>query len=279
MRAGAVRRLAWTGSCLAALATPLQAQTPSPMAEWEYSAGMQLRSYYLWGKLPKWEYNFGLGSEFEPKYDGASQYHVLPGPSVDIRYRDVAFLSTGEGLGINLLHEKSCRAGFALTYDLGRRQHKDYQLRGIGDVQPGPELKAFGEYVWFPVTFRADVRRALGGYNGWVGDLSIYTPIAGSEKYFVLVGPSVTFADGNYMQNFFGVSPQQATISGFPEFRATGGLKEFAFGTSATWFFHDPWYVNASGGLGRLLQDAARSPTTYEKLQGVVSLTIGYDMR
>jgi outer membrane scaffolding protein for murein synthesis (MipA/OmpV family) len=272
-------RQALIGAGFLLLVQPLQAQTPSPMAEWIYSTGMQLRSYYLWGKLPKWEYNFGLGAEFEPRYDGSSQYHILPGPSIDIRYRDVAFLSTGEGLGVNLLHEKNYRAGVALTYDLGRKQHKDYQLRGIGDVQPGPELKAFGEYVWFPVTFRADVRRALGGYNGWVGDLSVYMPVVGSEKYFVFIGPSLTMADGNYMRNFFGISPQQSAESGFSEFQASGGFKEVSFGTNATWFFRDPWYVNASGGIARLLQDASRSPTTREKWPAVISLTIGYDLR
>lgn len=269
----------WLLLALAALPAPGQAQTPSPLAEWEYSAGMQLRSYYLWGKLPDWEYNLGIGGEFEPKYDGASQYRILPGPSIDIRYKDIAFLSTGEGLGWNILHARSYRAGIALSYDLGRAQDSDYRLRGVGDVQPGPELKIYGEYVWFPVTFRMDLRRSIGGYNGWVSDFSVYTPIMGSEKFFVLVGPSLTVADGNYMQNYFGISDAQSAQSGYPPFRAVGGVKQFSFGESATWFFHDPWYINVSGGLSRLLNDASHSPTTSENLQGVVSLTLGYDWR
>lgn len=271
----------WSIAALAAVAftTPAWAQTPSPLPEWEYSAGIPLRSYFLWGHLPKWEYNVGVGTAFEPKYDGASQYHFQTGPSIDIRYRDIAFLSTGEGLGWNFLHARNYRLGVALTYDLGRTEHSDYRLRGVGDVQPGPEIKLFGEYVWFPVVFRADVRRALGGYNGWVGDLSIYAPILGSEKYryFVLFGPSVTFTDGNYARNYFGISPEQAAKSGYPAFQAFGGVKELSIGTSATWFFRDNWYVNVSGGAGRLLGDAASSPTTNEKLQGVVSFTLGYD--
>jgi outer membrane scaffolding protein for murein synthesis (MipA/OmpV family) len=281
-RATVILRQLFALLLLLGVVLPAHAQTPSPLAEWEYSAGMQLRSYYLWGKLPDWDFNLGLGAEFEPKYDGASQYHILPGPSIDIRYKDVAFLSTGEGLGINLVHKKNYRAGLALTYDLGRAQHEDYQLRGVGDVQPGPELKGFGEYVWFPVTFRVDLRRSLGGYNGWVSDFSVYTPIIGSEKFFVLVGPSLTIVDGNYMQNYFGISDVQSQQSGYPQsgyppYRAEGGLKQFSFGSSATWFFRDPWYLNVSSGLSRLLGDASHSPTTTENLQGVVSLTIGYD--
>jgi outer membrane scaffolding protein for murein synthesis (MipA/OmpV family) len=264
---------------LGLLFAPAHAQTPSPLAEWQYSAGMQLRSYYLWGKLPDWEYNLGFGAEFEPKYDGASQYHVQPGPNIDIRYKDIAFLSTGEGLGVNILHEKNYRAGAAITYDLGRAQHEDYRLRGVGDVQPGPEFKIYGEYVWFPVTFRMDLRKSIGGYNGWVSDFSVYTPIMGNETFFVLVGVSFIAVDGNYMQNYFGISQAQSEQSDYPPFRAVGGIKEFSFGESATWFFHDPWYVNVTGGLGRLLNDASKSPTTTENLQGVISLSVGYDWR
>jgi outer membrane scaffolding protein for murein synthesis (MipA/OmpV family) len=271
------RHTALAATALLALHASASAQTPSPMAEWEYSAGMQLRSYFLWGHIPKWEYNLGLSTEFEPKYDGSNQYHLQPGPNFDIRYRDVAFVSTGEGLGINLLHAKTYRAGVALTYDLGRAQHSDYRLRGIGDVQPGPELKVFAEYVWFPVVFRTDLRRALGGYNGWIGDLSAYMPVVGSEKFFVMVGPSLTFADGNYMQNYFGISETQAQNSGLAPFRAVGGFKEISLGASATWFFRESWYLNATGAGARFLNDAAQSPTTDEKLQGVISLSVGYD--
>jgi outer membrane scaffolding protein for murein synthesis (MipA/OmpV family) len=263
--------LLWTG--------PSTAQTPSPMAEWQYSAGIPLRSYFLWGHIPKWEYNFGASAELEPKYDGSQQYHIQAGPSFDIRYRDIAYVSTGEGLGVNLLHGKRYRAGVALTYDLGRAQHEDYRLRGIGDVQPGPEFKIYGEYVLFPVVFRADLRRSIGGYNGYVGDLSVYMPVVGSQKFFVMVGPSVTFADGNYTQNYFGVSQAQAQDSGLPPFRAVGGLKSFSAGATATWFFHKSWYVNATGAATRLLNDASHSPTTDENLQGVISLTLGYDFQ
>ena len=122
-----------------------------------------------------------------------------------------------------------------------------------------------------------DLRRAIGGYNGWVSDFSAYTPVVGSEKFFVLLGLSFTAVDGNYMQNYFGISETQSEQSGYPPFRAVGGIKQFSFGESATWFFHDSWYLNLTGGLSRLLNDASLSPTTTENLQGVASLTVGYD--
>lgn len=269
---------------VATLPSPTVAQTPSPLPEWEYSAGIPLREYFE-PKPPKWEITLGIGTQLQPKYDGASQYQFLPGPAIDVRYYDLAFLSTGEGLGINIFHGKNYRAGAAITYDLGRSNVSLFQpdginrLRPIGGVAPGPEAKLFAEYVWFPVVFRADIRRALGGYDGWVGDLSMYVPVAGSQRFFLFVGPSLTFVDGHYMQNYFGVTPHQAQISGLPAFRASGGLKEISLGLSGTWFFYRNWFLNNSLAIDRLLNDAARSPTTRHKIQYAVGFTVGYDMR
>ena len=49
----------------------------------------------------------------------------------------------------------------------------------LSDIDPTPEAKLFWEVVLFPVVLRADIRRAMGGYNGWAGDFSAYMPIAG----------------------------------------------------------------------------------------------------
>lgn len=272
---------AWTTT---AALTPALAQTPSPLPEWEYSAGVPLREYFE-PKPPRWEVNVGMGAQLQPKYDGSDQYQVLPGPAIDVRYYNLAFLSTGEGLGVNVFHGKTYRVGAALTYDLGRTDLYGFEpsginrLRAVGGVPPGPEAKLFAEYVWFPVVFRVDVRRALGGYNGWVGDLSAYMPVVGTQRYFVFVGPSVTFVDGNYMQNYFGISKSQAQASGFPEFRAVGGLKQISFGASGTWFFYRQWFTNGVLAINHLLNDAARSPTTQQETQYAIGFTIGYDFR
>ena len=268
----------------AVLASAAQAQTPSPLPEWEYSAGIPLRQYFE-PNPPKWDVTVGMSAQLQPKYDGSQQYHVLPGPTIDVRYYDLAFLSTGEGLGINIFHGKRYRVGAALTYDLGRTDLYGFEppglnrLRAVGGVPPGPEIKLFGEYVLFPVVLRLDVRRALGGYNGWVGDFSAYMPVVGSRKFFVFVGPSLTFVDGNYMQNYFCITEAQAQQSGLPAFRAVGGLKQVSLGSSATWFFSGHWFANSVLAVDRLLNDAARSPTTEQKTQYAFGLTVGYEFR
>jgi outer membrane scaffolding protein for murein synthesis (MipA/OmpV family) len=107
-------------------------------------------------------------------------YRLQGGPVINIQYRDIAFASTGEGIGVNFLRGDHYRLGAAISYDLGRRVKDDYtNLHGMGDIAPAPVAKLFGSYVLsrkFPLILRADVRQLLRGANGTVGDVGSRRP-------------------------------------------------------------------------------------------------------
>jgi outer membrane scaffolding protein for murein synthesis (MipA/OmpV family) len=266
---------------LSALAAPAAyAQTPSPLGEWQYSAGIPLEKMFS-PELPKWETRVGTGLTFEPRYDGSSRYHILAGPSLDIRYKDLAFLSTGEGLGVNFAQGQNWRASLAAVYDLGRRGHDDPQhLNGLGNINAAPEIKLAAEYVVskdFPLVFRTAITRSIGGSNGWLADLGAYMPLPGSsESFFWFAGPSVTFADSTYMNSWFGVNQAQAAASGYRQYDASAGLKSAGFGITMIWFVNKHWFVTADGALKRLLGSAAHSPIIQTKTNGVCDVSLNY---
>jgi outer membrane scaffolding protein for murein synthesis (MipA/OmpV family) len=256
------------------------AQTPSPLAEWQYSAGITLEQVYT-PDMPAWRIRVGPGMAFQPLYDGSSRYHVLAGPSIDIRYRNLFFLSTGDGAGVNFLSGRNWHLAFAVTYDLGRREQTDYEhLYGLGNINPAPALKLFGDYVIsknFPLDIRADIRRNLGGADGWIGDVGAYLPLPGSsETFFWFAGPSVTFADSTYMNSWFGVNATQAEHSGYPQYRASAGVKSYGLGVSATWLPAKHWIVNGDTALQQLVGSAAHSPITQRATGVVVSVSVDY---
>ncbi len=187
----------------------------------------------------------------------------------------------GAGLGVNGLRGDNYRAGIAIAYDLGR-QVSAYpsRLHGLGDISPAPVVKLFAAYAIsrsFPPMIRADVRRIIGGADGWLGDLGLYMPLPGSSKRFMMfAGPSVILASGSYMQTVFGVSASQAAASGYPRYTAHGGLKAVGFGFSATWFITQHWQLNADTAVSRLLSDAADSPITQNPTRGTLDLTVAY---
>src|SRR5690348_11193168 len=87
---------------LVTAAAGAHAQTPSPTQEWQYSSGVLLQKMYE-PERPTWQTVLGAGVDVQPLYPGARPYHVMPAPVFDIRYRDLAFLSVGAGLGVNVL--------------------------------------------------------------------------------------------------------------------------------------------------------------------------------
>ena len=252
-----------------------RAQTPSPMAEWQYSAGVPLRPSFE-DTAPEWQVEVGAAAAVQPLYAGAAKYRFLPGPDIDVRYRDLAFFSVGEGLGVNLLQDKTYRVGLALGVDQGREADSATRLHGTGDIGLAPTPKLFAEYVLFPVVLRADVRRALGGVDGWAGDLSAYMPVYGTKSFFVFAGPTVAFVDDTYNRHEFGISATQHLRSGLPRYDATGGLQSAGLGSSMTWLITDHWLANTGVSAQRLLDAAAHSPLVQERLQYEAFFTVGY---
>ncbi len=257
------------------VAAPVKAQTPSPLPEWTYSAGALLRTS-LSPTVPEWSVFTGLSAAYAPRYDGASDRRILGGPTIEVRYRDLAFAATGEGIGVNLLRGKNYRAGVAMSFDLGRRAQDSSDTQGLGNINIAPEMKFFGEYLFFPVVLRADARRAFGGHNGWIADFSAYMPVYGTKKIYIFMGPSVTLADDRYMSRYFGVTAAQSASSAYPQYSARAGLKSVNAAGSATWMMTDHWLINVIAGGQRLMGDAAHSPIALDRINYSTTFTVGY---
>lgn len=269
--------LALTGWGL--VSTPAQAQTPSPLAEWQYAAGIALMPRFV-DEPPKWQAQFGLGAGPTPRWEGSDDTVYQGGPIINVRYKDVAFFSLGEGLGMNFASSKLWRVGGALAFDMGRREMKSTALAGMGNVKATVEPKFFTEYVIFPGVLRLDVRKAIGGHNGWIGDFSAYMPVAGTKdkKFFMFFGPSVTFADAEHMQHYFGVNAAQSAASarGYPVYTPGGGLKSGKVGTNVTWFFTEHWFLQGVAAAERLYGNADNSPLVQERDQFTGSVYVAY---
>ncbi len=252
------------------------AQTPTPFNYWQNAAGIVLAP--LGGPVPDWRVSVGIGAAVLPLYEGSSQYRAVPAPSFDVRYKDLLFASSGDGVGINILRGKTYRAGIALGYDLGRDEDISGRLRGLGNVESAPEMRLFAEAVVLPFVLTADLRRAIGGNEGIVGDLGAYVPVIGRKDLIVFVGPGATFADDRYMQSYFGISTAQAAASAahFPAYQPQGGFKNVGIGASALYFITDHWFLDGDLSLERLVDTAGNSPIVQDRSQFAASLILGY---
>ncbi|MGD0492188.1 MAG: MipA/OmpV family protein [Steroidobacteraceae bacterium] len=268
------------GALLLLVPVGAYAQTPSPLQEWQYSSGVALEKLFE-PDLPEWRVVLGAGVEDKPLYDGATLTRTLGGPVINIRYKDFAFASVGEGVGLNLVHGEHYRGGLAVSYDLGRLESNDIShLHGLGNIDRAPAVKAFMSYAIsksFPLVLRADVRQLVGGADGMVADIGAYMPLPGSSQRLVMfAGPSYTYADHLYMHKEFGVTTAQSIASGYPVYDAHAGSDAMGFGFSATGFITEHWLINLDTAINHLLGSAAYSPITQKTTQHVVALSLAY---
>jgi outer membrane scaffolding protein for murein synthesis (MipA/OmpV family) len=278
-------RLARPTACIAVLFCLFHphsawSQTPSPMQEWQYSGGVILARLFD-PNFPEWRTVLGVAADTQPVYAGAAAYRVQGGPVINIQYSDIAFLSTGDGLGVNFLRGDHYRVGAAIAYDRGRIERDDYtNLRGMGNINPAPVAKLFATYVLskkFPLILRVDARQLLGGADGTVGDAGLYIPLPGSSKKFVMfAGPSVTFGTHHYLQSEYGVSPAQSLASGHPVFDAHAGMASVGVGFSATRFITNHLLLNVDAAINKLKGSPDISPLTESSTQRELALSIAY---
>lgn len=264
-------------ACLSSVAW---SQTPSPLQEWQYSSGVALEKLFE-PKVPDWRVVLGVGAEYRPLYDGADLTRTQAGPVIHVSYKNIAFASVGEGVGVNLLHEDHFRAGLALGYDLGRLVSEDVShLHGLGNIKRAPAVKAFFSYAVsksFPMVVRADVRQIIGGADGMLADLDAYLPLPGcSRRLIMFAGPSMTYANHRYMHKEFGVTTTQSIASGYPVYDAHAGSEAVGFGFSATGFISTHWLINVDMAVNHLLGSAADSPITQQTTQHVFALSVAY---
>ena len=156
------------------------AQTPSPIQEWQYSGGIILSRLFE-PDAPEFRKITGIAAEVAPIYSGARAERVQGGPVINISYRDIAFISSGDGIGYNFLRGDHYQFGAAMAYDLGRNEQQDLNnLRGLGDIGAAPVAKLYGTWVLakkFPLILRVDARQFIGGAQGAVGDVGAYMPL------------------------------------------------------------------------------------------------------
>jgi outer membrane scaffolding protein for murein synthesis (MipA/OmpV family) len=258
-----------------------QAQTPSPLQEWQYSGGLILQRMFE-SDMPTLSAVAGLGAELQPAYEGSRAYKVRGGPIFDIRYKDLAFVSTGDGIGYNLVHRRGLELGLSLAYDLGRQERLDYSnLRAMGDKRLSAVPKAFITWVvsdHFPLVVRADVRQLLREGGGAVGDLGLYMPMPGSSaRMAVFVGPSVTMANRLYLRDLYGVTNSQSIGSGHPIYDIQhAGIDAYGLGVMATWHLTRHYLFNFDAAANRLGHVTALSPIVERTSSYVMAVSLDY---
>ncbi|GGJ41317.1 MipA/OmpV family protein [Neoroseomonas lacus] len=221
----------------------------------------------------QWQVRLGAGVAFGPAYPGSSTIRALPLPVVEIAYRpelpflDSVFLNGRDGFGAVVFRQGPISIGGSIGFAPGRDQDVAARLHGMGDIEAAARASAFVRADFGPFGLSLQSFTAVGDQQGTTVVLgaSLGQPIA--PGLMMMGKVEATWADQDNMQEWFGVTAQQASRSRFAAYNAGAGFRSVSANLTAIYKITDTWSVSVSGGVSQLLGDAADSPITQRATQ------------
>ena len=229
-----------------------------------------------------WRVMLGAGPYVRPTYEGSNRYTVVPVPVINATYKDRLSINA-RGLSV-YWHDEHVRLGTGLTYKGGRKDRKsgsflsrgDDRLIGMGNVGAAMGVRVFGSYTIEHVKLSTAVTQYTGGNHGLLVDAAASLPLKMTDRLILRPRVNVTWANGTYMQTFFGVTTTQAANSRFTQFNAGAGLKDVSIGLNANYGLDRNWFLGFNADIKRLTGDAAKSPVSLSNVQIIMISMLGY---
>jgi MipA family protein len=246
-----------------------------------------------------WSVSVGLFAISTPEYEGGKRRvnGVLPDFDISYKTQDWGKFGVGSksrGVSWTILDKEEYSFGILLGADTGRSEKEgtafrpgSKRLRGLGEIKSAGEVGVFGHVV-FGVPLSLQVTRGLGdeepdsknlsikGHRGTRIEFGSEIPFKLTDTLTLSVSPSVSWADKNYTQTYFGVTSAQSARSGFKAFKADGGIKSLNIGVGLNYQIDKNWSANAGVTFQQLRGSAAKSPITEQKRQANALLGVSY---
>lgn len=215
-----------------------------------------------------WDVTFGAGVLVGPSYEGGRDTITQPLPYVDASWYDIngrerMYVSTEDGVGIDVISTAHWTAGPLLFWRPGRGVSDSTELRGLDHVDSSFQAGGFVQYAPHDccdlfLRVRHDV---FSDDNGTFVDIGgeINAPIAPSH-WFAGLKLTSTWANNPALQGLFGITPAQSSASGLATYTPKSGFKDVTAEPSLTYQFNDHWATQAFVVYRRLLGPAADSP-------------------
>ena len=241
-----------------------------------------------------WEVSVGAGAMYSPKYEGSDNMEFEALPMLDVEWNNRVFLNPGDGLGVHVINNDDFEVDVSVGYEEGRKESDDRtNLNGLGDVDGAATANISASYELGPVEPYVELSKHMGGSNGLLAEIGAETMIPlgmifgerrgmhhGSEDGphgpALNIGVSSTWADDNYMEDFFGVTSTQSGRSGLAQYNASSGFKSVDAEVGVMYPLGDSWAVNAMVEYSQLIGDAADSPIVKDKGQFSGGMFISY---
>ena len=202
-----------------------------------------------------------------PKYDGADRWGIFAFPGLGFRRagEPVQFSAPDDGIDFAAVRGQGFSAGPVARFRSGHSFDDDRRLVGLRARDWSVEPGVYVEYWATPfLRARAELRHAIGGGDGFVGDFGLDW-VNRLGAFTAALGPRLRLADASYTRDLYGVTPLESALNGrFAAYRPEGGVNSVGAAGSLGYQWTDSWGTTVYARYRRLVSDAARSPIVRE---------------
>ncbi|MBK0091120.1 MipA/OmpV family protein [Erwinia sp. S59] len=227
---------------------------------------------------PEFSGYIGGGVGEKPNYSGAKDTKTEFIPAFKLAYGPLFVGGVDDlvALGWDVVKTEHWTFALGAGTDISpRKESADDHLRGLGDIDVTPRAftSATYENSWFKGSIIAS--QDVGG-NQQGFKLASYAhlqwhPVDNLRLY---TGPTLSWADSDYLQTQYGVTAAQSERSGLSRYTADAGIEKIGWDVGMDYVVTPSWLLGARVTAQQLQDDAADSPVTQQasQLTGVLFL-------
>jgi len=216
----------------------------------------------------------GAGVGAIPAFQGSDGSRVVPIPIIDVEWGRF-FIRLSDGIGVNAIDTPHFQAGAGLTWMPGYRGRDVPD--GIGALSDSFGGRAFVSGELGGVMATVSVVHALfgGDFEGTVASAQVSYALRLLPRLVLSPGVGASWADGTYMQRYFGVNADQAAASGLPLYRSSAGIKDVSARLAANYQLTDSIGFVGVVAFAHYQDNVSDSPFVESRLQStrVLGLT------
>jgi outer membrane protein len=219
-------------------------------------------------------WTIGAGVAAVPRFQGSDEYVPQPLPLIDVQYGRF-FAKVGEGIGVNLIDTSVVTAGASVNWMQG--YDGDDVADGIDTVDSALGARFFvsGRYEGVVATLSA-IQAVTDTDRGLLVNASLAYPIRATERFTIVPSLGASWANGTYMDGYFGVDASEAAASGLGRYEPSSGLKDVSFRVRASYRITDSISAVGAVGVTHLLDEAGESPIVEQRTQPTALLGLTY---
>lgn len=213
----------------------------------------------------------GAGVGIKPKYSGADDADTRVRPVIRLDYGPFFFGSVDNISALGWKFGQTAHWTFSTGVGsdfFPRQESDDDHLRGMGDIDVTP--RAFLAATWRGDWLRAGAvaSQDVGGNDqGFRFTTYAHLQWQTTDNLRVFAGPTLSWANGDYLQTQYGVDAGQSARSGLQRYEADSGLENIGIEAGVDYQLTPTWVAGFRASALRLEKEAADSPVVQDKNQ------------